>query len=123
MLMHVSVNKKPGRIAFDEPAKTFKPSMASILLVVDEARRRVGDDDIHAAPPPYMGREAQDRYPHLTVGVLIGAAVIPARAFETQNIAPLNGCDAGVDVHASLGWFGFMANIMVAAHIQQARMQ
>jgi len=83
------MDKIERRIFVKKPSKAFKAPVASVFSVMDVPRRCMGDNDVNTPLPPDPWAQALYLPVHLPFGVLVRPTVVPARAFQSQNIFPL----------------------------------
>ena len=93
--------------------------MAQIFRVVDESRRSVGNDQIHAFFQPDLRPQPPDHAMHLGFGILGRTAIVPAGALKSQQLEPAVTNDSAVQVDAAHDGGIPIADVVVAAHIEK----
>ena len=85
MGMNMSVDEIRRCIFINQPPKTLKTSVTSIFRIVNMSRWRMGNNNIDTFAPPEAWAQPLYLPVHLVLGILIGAAVVPAGAFQPQD--------------------------------------
>ena len=103
MLVNMPMDEQRWIVFVDEPSETLEPGVAEIVAIMDITRRCMGDDDIHPFPPPHRRAQSPDDGPHLPFGILIRAAIVPDRTFQSENIQAAVPCEPAVQVDTTPG--------------------
>jgi hypothetical protein len=117
--VNVAVDEISWRKAGDEASIGFKSAVTEILGIVNEARRRMGHNDIHPFVPPQGRQEPEYRSEHLHLGVLKGAAVVPSGSLQTHDFQTFEFDEAAMHVDASDGRSLSVADVMVSGDVKQ----
>jgi len=119
MRMNVSMYKIPGIIPVNEPEKTPESSVTQILGIMDKSGRCMGDDNIHAFPPPESQHQFSDFCPHLDFSILTGTSVVPPGAFQSQNAQASELHQFSVYISAPIRFFCRITDVMISPNIVQ----
>ena len=115
----MAVQKIAGAAPLDKLTICRKAAMAQILRVVNESRRGVGNDQIHAFFQPDLRPQPPDHAMHLGFGILGRTAIVPAGALKSQQLEPAVADDSAVQVDAAHDGGIPIADVVVAAHIEK----
>ena len=117
MGMNMPVNEIRRREALDERMKALESSVAAIFSIMHMPRRCMGYDDIHTFFPPEQRLQLPQRPFHLIFRELVGPPIIPTGASQTQDFDMVKFNDPGMNIKASPGWFGCIADVVIAHYI------
>ena len=108
-----------GRVIFIQQLhQSLKAPVSRIFRVPQSCRWGVGDHDIHAAQPLQLPGELLNPAMHFSLGVLMGAGVIPAAAPQSQNADAVVDHDVVIDAVAALRGVPVIACVVIAVDIQ-----
>ena len=112
------VHQNRGVVLVQQVHQRVKAPVGRVLVVAQTGRGRVGYDNVHAAHPFEFPGQLCDSRPHLAVGILVGAGMIPAAAAKPQNADAVIFHDVPVDAVTALGGHLIVVYVMIAVDIQ-----
>jgi hypothetical protein len=84
---------------------------------MDRTWRRVGYDDVRPALSPERESQPADNGGHLLFRILLGSAIVPSRAFDPQDIHPVDPDQFIVQIDAVFRGAAFKAKVVISANI------
>ncbi len=119
----MAMDKKSGLMPVYQGMKAIESFVAAVLSIVNMPGRRMCNCHINSAFPPQSHPQSPNYLFHLPFCMLIGSAVIPSGAFETNDFEVVKSNHLGMDIYAAVRRLLIVTDIMVALYKKERCLQ